>query len=283
MSKHSSLVKQIEAFEKLAKFGSRVDFLQSLSQENVNVGDKLVPAVSLLYKAIQNWIKNSAERQSDVPGRPEAGLPVGLRQPVQDLIVLIKNNDYDAAALQKLQATSLKLMNTESLGNIGQRAAQDWAKSVVPQASYVLDLAKSQTVFLNAWQAQNAPLMTSEDKPSENKPVAQTAPAAGKPQKLNQMSKAVSKALVNKINQLSDGPQRASQLKEIDLGVKTLQNYFRRLQNSNVLNDYLARVDIVSALNKVYNALEQDDLRTVVSLSPDGAGGGVPESPDSKI
>lgn len=282
MSKHSSLVKQIEAFEKLAKFGSRVDFLQSLSQENVNVGDKLVPAVSVLYKAIQNWIKNSAERQGDVPGRPEAGLPAGLRQPVQDLIVLMKNNDYDATALQKLQTTALKLLNTASLGNIGQRASQDWSKSVFPQASYVLDLAKSQASFLNAWQAQNAPLMTSEDKPAE-KPVAQTAPVAGKPQKLNQMSKAVSKALVNKLSQLSDGPDRASQLKEIDLGVKTLQNYFKRLQNSNVLNDYLARVDIVSALNKVYNALEHDDLKTVVSLSPDGAGGGVPESPDSKI
>lgn len=277
MSKHSSLVKQIEAFEKLAKFGNRSNFLESLAQDN-----QLVPAVKALYNSIINWVNTSGERQSDLPGKPEAGLPAGMRQPVQNLIALMKSNSYDLDNLPSLNQTVKNLLNVSNLGNLGAAAQSAWMKSVFPQASYVQDLASAQLTNLKNYRSENFPAM--EDSPNQVvKLKEQVVPGNLKSQKLNQMSKSVSKALVNKLNSLSDGPERAAQLKEIDLGVKTLQNYFKRLQNSNVLNDYLARVDIVSALNKAYNALEPNDLKTVVTLSPDGAGGGVPESPDSKI
>lgn len=278
MSKYNTLVNKLEAFEKLAKFGNRSEFLQSLAQENVNVGDKLKDAVKLLYSSIQNYIKTSADRQGDVPGRPEAGLPAGVRNAVQVLVSTMRNDSYDVDSLPALKNAVKDLMNTANLGNIGQSAASAWAKLVFPQASYVADLVDSQMRFLNAWVAKNQPLMDSEN-PAEQS--VATVPVAAQSKKLNQLSKNVSKALVDKVNKLSDGPERVAQLKEVENGVKTLQNYFRRLQNSKALNDYFARIDIVNALNKAYNVLDHKDLQTVVSLSP--GHGGVPETPDSKI
>lgn len=282
MSKYNTLTSKLDAFEKLAKFGSRSEFLQSLAQENVNVGDKLKDAVKSLYNSVQNWIKNSAERQTDVPGRPEAGLPAGVRSAVQVLISTMKNDLFDIDSLPTLKNAVKSLMNASNLGNLGQGAANAWTKSVFPQASYVDDLVDSQMRFLNAWKAQNQQLIGSE-KPAEQ-PVA-SVPVSNQTQpqskKLNQLSKSVSKALVDKVNKLSDGPERVAQLKEVENSVRTLQNYFKRLQNSKALNDYFARMDIVNALNKAYNALDHNDLQTVVSLSP--SRGGVPETPDSKI
>lgn len=279
MAKYNSLVKKSEVYEKLAKFGNRSDFLQSLSQEYVSVEDQLKAATTQLYSTIQNWIKNSADRQTDVPGRPERGLPAGLRQPVNTLLSIVQNGVYDIDTLPKLKAAVANILNVRNLGNLSQNASTAWANSVFPQANNVADLINTQINFLKAWQKKNAPLM-SEEKPPEPTQTVQT-PAATQKKKLNQISKEVSKSLVNKVDKLVDGPNRVNQLREVELGVKTLQNYFRRLQNSGNLNDYFARMDIVNALNKVYNTLDNNDFQTVVSLAPNS--GGLPESPDSKI
>jgi len=275
MSKYSSLVKKIEVFDKLASFEDKLEFLQSLGQE-LGVEDKLKAAVSTLYTNIQNWIKNSAERQSDVPGTPEHGLPIAMREPVQMLVSVLKSNNYDLDTLPNLKSAVLGLMNVANLGNLNQESRSAWTNSVFHQAGNVADLVEKQIKFLNEWRTKNLP--PEETPPNQNssqETTKQTQP------KLNQLSKSVSQNLSNKVQKLSNGPDRQTQLKEVELGVKTLQNYFKRLQNSNNLKDYFARIDIINTLNKVYNSLDDKDLQTVNSLGPNGSG--IPENPDAKI
>lgn len=116
-----------------------------------------------------------------------------------------------------------------------------------------------------------------------NPPVAGPAPTAApaKPKaSVADAAKNLAKALEARVDRLSTGPQRAAQLKELEAGVKALQNYFRHLQKAGGLQGYFARMEIVSALQKIYSALEYADLDVVQSLN---AGRGVPETPDSKI
>jgi hypothetical protein len=278
MSKYNTLLSKLEAFEKIAKFGDRASFLQSLAQQNVDVSAKLKAAASALYSSILNWVNTSGERQNDVPGKP-AGLPAAMRTPVQALLSTIKSGSYDLDSLPVLDNAVKQLMNVSNLGNTGKAAADAWVKAVFPQASYVKDLVDSQTNFLNAWRAKNESFMNSET-PVENKVVENTS-AATPAKKTAPSIKNLSTALVNKVNKLSDGPDRVNQLKEIDRGVKTLQDYFRKLQNNNSTNAYLEKVDIVNALKKAYQPLDYKDLQTVVSFGPNF--GGVPESPEAKI
>jgi hypothetical protein len=278
MSKYNTLLSKLEAFEKIAKFGDRASFLQSLAQENVDVSAKLKDAANSLYKSILNWVNTSGEKQSDVPGKP-AGLPAAMRSPVQVLLSTIKNNSYDLDTLPALNGAVKQIMNVSNLGNMGQAASDAWYKSVFPQANYVADLIGAQMNFLNAWRAKNESFMDSE-APAETKPV-ETAPVAAPAKKSAPSVKNLSSALINKVNKLSEGPERINQLKEIDRGVKTLQDYFRRLQNNNSTNAYLAKVDIVNALKKVYQPLDFKDLQTVVSFGPNFSG--VPETPEAKI
>ncbi len=87
-------------------------------------------------------------------------------------------------------------------------------------------------------------------------------------------------ALVSRVDALPEGPQRTTQLGLIDSGIRALQRLFRSLKNSRGLQDYFARMEIVRALQKVYGALDYDDLAVVKSLDN---GRGVPDSPDATI
>lgn len=284
MDKYKSLFNKMVAFQKLAEVGLKDDFLKSLAQEVTSVGDKLNPAVNKLYSDIRYWVKNNGVKDPSIPGT-DLVLPVSLRSPVQVLVSAIRNNTYDIDELNQLKLALKQLMIANNLTGVSSDGSDKWIQEIFPQASYVADLVNSQINFINSYRRKNVEDFeepaTSQTVPAKQTvPTKQTVPVKT-PQDPRAVIHATVKSVIDKTNKLTDDNNRVNQLKDLENNVKFLQNSFKKIQNNNDLKSYFAKIDIIKALNTVYNVLDDKDLQTVVSLGPGKSG--IPASPDAKI
>jgi hypothetical protein len=158
-------------------------------------------------------------------------------------------------------------------------------QEIKQSAQQLIDVSKKALTLINNFYRNNGlQIETSPSTSSPAAPVAQLAPQQHKKPQTStdvpSVAKNLAGALEHSIEKLSTGPERTAQLKQINVMVKALQNYFTQLQKNSGLQGYFARMAIVSALQKAYSTLEYSDLDVVQSLNE---GRGVPETPDSKI
>lgn len=281
MSKFNELYTEIDFYEKLSVYGSKSDFLESIAKDYESVANEdLTAIINSVRTAIQSWISNSAEAQSDIPGGQIKGLPPGLRSPYQ---VVRATNQFDADTLPGLYQALLQLSTVNNLGNMGSNAKTSWLRTVFPVLGTAMQSVKKQMDYIRAW-GNKFPIDNNEptevagyEKPAPSAPAAPTKPQS---RPLHEEAKGLANLVTNKVNKLSNSVNRPADLKNINENVKSLQRYFRALQNKNDLQSYFARLEIVKSLQNVYNTLEYNDLEIVSALN---SGQGVPETPDSKI
>ena len=282
MTKFNGLLSKIELFEKLSIHGNRSDFLSSLAQESTAVDPQdLGTSINNVRSVIQNWIANNAERQADIAGGQIKGLPPKLRNAYQ---VVRTANNFDIDSLPGLYQALLNLSTVFNLGEMGGDAKNAWLHNVFPVLGTAMDKVKKQLDFLKSWANKNP---TATEIPSilpaqtqQAHFVQPTAPTGDKPKSMSGDAKALAGLLGNKISKLPSSKNREYDLKNINENVKSLQRYFRALQSKNDMPSYLARMEIVKALQNAYSGLDYNDLDVVSALN---SGQGVPETPDSKI
>jgi hypothetical protein len=281
MSKNESLLKQAEIFEKLARYGSRKEFLASLAQ-NLSNG-----AVSFPDENIANAIKSAGGSikglaqllgQSGSASTPEGGVLEKIGNMLDNYVVPSYVNDKGeldskASPVRSLLANAMATCFQVRDGQFPQEA-KEAAQQIISEVKMAIDR-------INTFYRNNGLQVEDFSAPTPAAGPASTAPQAAKTQvNPTDAAKNLAKALEASVDKLTTGPERTAQLQRIENTVKTLQNYFRTSQKSGGLQGYFARMEIVSALQKLYSALEYADLDVVKSLN---AGRGVPETPDSKI
>lgn len=272
MSKFNKLFSKIESYEKMSVYANRTEFLQSLALSNQDVAT----SINSVRSAVQNWINNDAENQSDLPTGIK-GLPPGLRSPYQ---VVRGTNNFDIETLPKLYQALLDLSTINNLGNMGGNAKSAWLNSVFPVIGTAMQSVKAQLDYLKEWTNNNSSI---DRMPLSNEVVQKEVPVqqTKTPQKsLTEQAKSLATSLFNKIDKLSNSVNRAVDLQHINENVKSLQRYFKALQDKNDLQSYFARMEIVKSLQNAYTTLDYNDLDIVSALN---SGQGVPETPDSKI
>ena len=282
MSKFSNLFDKIEVFEKLAVYGNRQDFLQSLARDYDAVDNaELTATINAVRTAVQNYINTSADKQEDITGGQIRGLPPGLRDAFQ---VVRATNEFNLDTLPKLYQALLNLSTVRNLGNASDTARSAWLQTVFPVLGTAMEKVKKQIDYYRAYatkfQMNNPEGETQQAGYQHNveapKPAAPAAPAKS----LSDEAKSLSNLLSSKVGKLPSSKNRAEDLKNINENVKSLQRYFKALQNKNDLQSYFARMEIVKALQNTYSTLDYNDLDIVSALN---SGQGVPETPDSKI
>lgn len=266
MSKAQSLVKKAAVFEKLAKYGSRKDFLHSLAD---SIGDQQAAfqkAKELFNKALSNAKKYSNEPNPEIRSAFSA-LPVANPKDAPEL--------SDAAS--KFSLFSKKLYEQGKKENNNQKMI---AANIIGYAAR--DMNSQVDVMKGAWP--EPPNVEPELEDSDLAPGGSTdATAYNMPTQEITLSRLQSvKNKINLMNNLANGlqnkpaPAKAQALKQINNLVVALQ---AALKNSNwgAIKDYIiGRKLITDSLQSLYNdKLEYDDLALVPALD---YGKGVPEA-----
>lgn len=126
MKKLSSLINKVEMFEKLAVYGSRSVYLQTLAQ-----APNLDEALNQFSDSIHSWLSGS--------GRA-VGIPVSLRGAVQVLSTALQTGTSDVKTVQKIYSAAKTL--SDSSGLTGSAKAE-WDSLVAPAASAVVSAASA--------------------------------------------------------------------------------------------------------------------------------------------
>lgn len=269
MSKAQSLVKKAAVFEKLAKYGSRKDFLHSLADSVSDQQTAFQKAKDLFNKALTNAKKYSNDPSPEIKSTL-ATLPTSNPKDANEL--------SDAA--NKFSLFSKKLYE---LGKKENNRDKMVAANVIGYAAR--DINSQVDVMKGAWI--EPPI--SEDEPEDSdlapggraegyEPASINFPA----QEINLSRLQTVKNKINLMNNLSNGlqskpaPAKAQALKQINNIVVSLQ---AALKNNNwgAIKDYIiGRKLITDSLQSLYNdKLEYDDLASVPALD---YGKGVPEA-----
>jgi len=120
MKKLSSLINKVEMFEKLAVYGSRSVYLQTLAQ-----APNLDEALNQFNDSIHSWLSGS--------GR-SVGIPASLRGAVQVLSTALQTGTSDVKTVQKIYSAAVALSDSSSLNGL---AKSEWDSLVAPAASAV--------------------------------------------------------------------------------------------------------------------------------------------------
>lgn len=269
MSKAQSLVKKAAVFEKLAKYGSRKDFLHSLADSVSDQLSAFQKAKDLFNKALANAKKYSNDLSPEIKSAL-ATLPTSNPKDANEL----------SNAANKFSLFSKKLYE---LGKKENNRDKMVAANVIGYAAR--DINSQVDVMKGAWI--EPPI--SEDEPEDSdfapggraegyEPASINFPA----QEINLSRLQTVKNKINLMNNLSNGlqnkpaPAKAQALKQINNIVVALQ---AALKNNNwgAIKDYIiGRKLITDSLQSLYNdKLEYDDLASVPALD---YGKGVPEA-----
>ena len=269
MSKTQSLVKKAAVFEKLAKYGSRKDFLHSLADSVADQQAAFQKAKELFNKALSNAKKYSNETSPEVRSAFSA-LPVTNPKDAVEL----------SAAADKFSLFSQKLYEQGKKENNNQKMI---AANVIGYAAR--DINSQVDVMRGSWP--EPPTLEYEPEDSDLAPGGDAEGFA--PNSINFPAQEVTlsrlqsvKNKINLMNNLSNGlqnkpaPAKAQALKQINNLVVALQ---ASLKNNNwgAIKDYIiGRKLITDSLQSLYNdKLEYDDLASVPALD---YGKGVPEA-----
>lgn len=267
MSKAQSLVKKAVVFEKLAKYGSRKDFLHSLADSVSDQQAAFQKAKDLFNKA-QGYAKKYSNNLSPETQSAFAALPTSIPNNANALL--------DAA--NKLSLFSKKLYEQGKKENDKQKMI------TANNIGYAAKEINSQVdVMQGAWPEPPG----GEDEP-EDSDLAPGGRAEGyapnainfTPQEINLSRLQSVKNKINLMNNLANGlqgkpaPAKVQALKQINNIVVALQ---AALKNNNwgAIKDYIiGRKLITDSLQSLYNdKLEYDDLASVPALD---YGKGVP-------
>jgi hypothetical protein len=269
MSKTQSLVKKAAVFEKLAKYGSRKDFLHSLADSVSDQQAAFQKAKELFNKALSNAKKYSNDTNPEVRSAFSA-LPVTSPKDAVEL----------SAAADKFSLFSQKLYEQGKKENNNQKMI---AANTIGYAAR--DINSQVDVMKGAWP--EPPAMEDEPEDSDFAPGGRAEgyePAAiNFPAQEVTLSRLQSvKNKINLMNNLANGlqskpaPAKSQALKQINNLVVSLQ---ASLKNNNwgAIKDYIiGRKLITDSLQSLYNdKLEYDDLALVPALD---YGKGVPEA-----
>lgn len=280
MSKYGSLLKKTEAFARLANYGSRQHFLSSLAQ-GLPQGTITFPDTNLMdmLGRVAGAVSNLAGM---ITNNPELSYEAGMASQLASALQKFRSQTYMSSKEQlDNEASSLRnsltaAMNLEAMVNNVQNVSPD-ARNMAKMMKQEAESA--QNAIVSFYRNQGFPTTDYVQKPEEKAVLPK--PEQAKPaQKPADAAKRLAGALIAKVDQLPKGPERQVHLSIIESGVRALQNFFRRLQNSKSLQDYFAKIEIVKALQKVYSELDYNDLEVVKSLDN---GRGVPESPEATI
>lgn len=168
MKELKSLLKKVEVFEKLALYGDRRSFLKSIAQMDpsaINTNEnsnQVIQAINDLNNSIQSWIKNSAERQSDLPGGMIAGLPQGMRTPAEVMRKAtisdsnVSSDMFNIDTYSKIYLAARNLAAVANLGDMGDNAKKAWMTNVFPKASNVISLVGKEIQKIKQYQSENS-------------------------------------------------------------------------------------------------------------------------------
>lgn len=268
MSKTQSLVKKAAVFEKLAKYGSRKDFLQSLADMNPAAQQAAFNKAKQIFdEAIARAQKYNTNLDPETQAAFSA-LPITNPDDANDL--------FEAA--NKLGDFSKKLyLLGKKENNRDKMVAANLIGYAANNIRTQIDLMKG------AWPvppgAESEEVESSELAPGGTAdPTAYNMPA----QEITPSRLQLVKRQINLINTLANGlqnkpaPAKAQALKQINNAVLALQSALKN-RNWGAIKDYIVgRKLITDSLQSLYNdKLEYNDLASVPALD---YGRGVPEA-----
>lgn len=269
MSKTQLLVKKATVFEKLAKYGSRKDFLHSLA-DSVSDQQAAFQKAKELFNNAANYAKKYSNNLKPEAQAAYAALPTSIPN----------NEDELLDAANKFSLFSKKLYEQGKQENDKQKMI------TANNIGYAAREINSQVdVMRGAWpeppnvgaDPENSDLAPggSADSSAYNFPPQEITPAP-----LSRLQSV--KKQINLMNNLTNGlqnkpaPAKAQALKQINKVVLALQTALKN-NNWGAIKDYIiGRKLITDSLQALYNdKLEYDDLALVPALD---YGKGVPEA-----
>jgi hypothetical protein len=261
MSKVQSLIKKAAVFEKLAKLGSRKEFLQSLAQ----MDPAAQQAAFMAAKKHADEAMEYAKKHTDLSSEVQAAFSALPMSSPNDAVAL-----KDAASKFADFARKLYAQGKQESDN----AKMVTANQVMYAANGIhSEVAKMKAAWPEPPEVKDAPTDVATDTKPTDKPTAKPA-ATSRLQTV--------KGQINYMNTLANGlagktgPAKTQALKQINGLVSALQAALKNTNWGEIKDYIIGRKLVTDALRSLYNdKLEYADLEFVPALD---YGRGVPEA-----
>jgi hypothetical protein len=268
MSKAQSLVKKAAVFEKLARYGSRKDFLHSLAEMDLAAQQEAFNKAKKSFNDAMNNVRKYSTNLDSETQSAFSAIPTSVPNNADDLL--------DAADKLGLFGKKLYLLGKKE-NNRDKMVAANAIWYASSEMRTQIDLMRG------AWPVPPG----GEEEEADLSPGGNADPSAYNfaPQEITRAPLSVLQSVktqVNLINNLANGlkgkaaPAKAQSLKQINNAVLALQKALKN-RNWGAIKDYIiGRKLITDSLQSLYNdKLEYDDLALVPALD---YGRGVPEA-----